>query len=175
MSSAVHNLQKAILSGQQSVAQLLRQTKVIAAKLNLEQVERWVDLELTGFAEDAEPPTYRKVFTHRLEIYNSQRDVWQFAGNLNYALKACQPIAEIEAFSRREYIDFPVAKNFPIKNDLGDSFGSDWPQRFAVLGSEYKRIIEAVAERWTTELEMRGVTIIDAGKFAGFLEAVSRA
>jgi hypothetical protein len=54
MSSTVHDLQKAILDGQQSLTQLLRQTKLIAAKLNLEQVERWEALELTGFAEDAE-------------------------------------------------------------------------------------------------------------------------
>ena len=105
-----------------------------------------MDLELTGFAEDAEPPT-SKVFTNRLEIYNSHRDVWQFAGNLNYALKARQPIAEIEAFARRKCIDFPVAKNFSIKNDSGDSFGSDWPQRFVVLGSEYK----LSSERWQSD------------------------
>jgi hypothetical protein len=172
MSSAVQDFQKAIVDGKQSLTQLLRQTRVIAAKLNLEQVERWVDLELTGFAQDAEPPAYRKVLSNRLEIYNSHRNVWQFAGHLNYALKALQPIAEIEAFSRRESIDFPVAKNFSITNDVGDSFGSDWPQRFVVLGSEYKRVLEAVAERWTAELEMRGISIVDAGKFAEFLNAL---
>ena len=172
MASAVHDLQKALLEGQQSLTQLLRQTSGIAAKLHLEQVERWVDLELTGFAEDAEPPTYRKVFTQRLEIYNSDREGWQFAGNLNYALKARQPIVEIEDLSRREWIDSPVAKNFSIKNDWGDSFGSDWPQRFVVLGTEYKRILEAVAERWTAELEMRGIGIVDVARFAAFLQAL---
>jgi hypothetical protein len=172
MNAAVQNLPKAIAQGEQSLTQLLRQTKVIAAKLNLDQVERWVDLELTGFPEDDEPPTYRKVFSQRLEIYYAYRDVWQFAGNLNYALKARQPVAEIEAFSRRESIDFPVTKNFSIKNDLGDSFGSDWPQRFVVLGSAYQRVIQAVAERWTTELETRGIKIIDAGRFTEFLNAL---
>lgn len=172
MSSAVHGLEKAILEEQPSLTQLLRQTKGIAAKLRLEQVERWVDLELTGFAEDAEPPTYRKVLTQRLEIYNSHREVWQFAGNLNFALKARQPIVEIEALSRMECVDFPVAKNFSIKNDLGDSFGSDWPQRFVVPGSEYKRVIEAVAERWTGELEMRGVKVVDFERFTAFLHTL---
>jgi hypothetical protein len=135
-------------------------------------VERWVDLELTGFAEDAEPPTYRKVLTERLEIYNSHRDAWQFAGKLNYALKTLQPVAEIESFSQRECVEFPVAKNFSIKNDFGDSFGSDWPQRFVVLGSEYKRVINAVAQRWTDELDRRGIRIIDVGRFAKFLKAL---
>ena len=86
---------------------MLRHTKMIAAKLNLEQIERWVDLELTGFTEETEPPTYRKVLTHRLEIYNSHREVWQFAGNLNYALKARQPIEEIDAFGDTEIDPFP--------------------------------------------------------------------
>lgn len=115
---------------------------------------------------------YRKVITQRLEVYNSHRDVWQFAGHLHYALKVRQPIAEIEAFSRRDWIDFSVVKNFSIKNDLGDSFGSDWPQRFVVLGFEYKRVIEAVAERWTAELELRGVRVFDVGKFTAFLDAL---
>src|SRR6185369_13555887 len=172
MSSAVHGLQQAILAGEQPLTRLLRQTKLIAAKLNLEDVERWADTELAGFAEDTEPPTYRKVLTSRLEIYNSHRDVWQFAGNLNYALKSRQPIAEIEAFSRLDSVNFPVAKNFSIKNDLGDSFGSDWPQRFVVVRSEYKRVIEAVAQRWTDELEMRGIGVLDPAKFMAFLNGL---
>ena len=48
MSSAVHKLQKAIVDGNLAVTQLLRQTKLIAAKLNLEDVEKRVDLELNG-------------------------------------------------------------------------------------------------------------------------------
>jgi hypothetical protein len=107
-----------------------------------------------------------------LEVYNSHRDVWQFAGHLHYALKVPQPIAEVEAFSRRDCIDFPVAKNFSIKNDLGDSFGSDWPQRFVVLGFEYNKVITAVAERWIAEFEMRGIRVFDVGQFAAFLDAL---
>jgi hypothetical protein len=42
MSSAVHDLQKAISDGNQPLVQLLRQTKLIAAKLNLQDVETWV-------------------------------------------------------------------------------------------------------------------------------------
>jgi AbiTii len=48
MSSAVHDLQMAIAEGKQPLTKLLRQTKLIAAKLNLEDVEAWVDLELGG-------------------------------------------------------------------------------------------------------------------------------
>ena len=166
----MHDLQKAVLAGQPSLTVLLRRTMLIASNLNLQTVLPWVDQELTGFAEDIDPPNYRKVFTRRLEVYNAHRDAWQFAGNLNYALKAREPMADIEAYSRRDCIDFPVAKNFSIKNDFGDSFGSDWPQRFVVLGSEYQQIVKAVVERWTAEFEKRGLRVIDLARFSAFLE-----
>lgn len=174
MSSTVHNLQEAITSGQQSLTQLLRQTKLIAAKLNLEGVEEWVDLELSGYAEGTEPPDYRQPLTHSLEVHNASRGSWQFAGNLNYTLKVRQPLGEIEKFAREDRVPFPVSKNFSIKNDFGDSFGSDWPQRFVVAGSQFKSIIEAVANRWTSELEERGIKVFDIQKFMGFLSDCSR-
>src|SRR4249920_1914914 len=112
MSASVHTLRDAITSGQASLTQLLRQTQLIAARLNVEDVGHWVALELKGYAQDVEPPGYRSVFTQSLEIYNSERDAWQFAGNLNFSLKARQPIAEIEDLCRVNRVDFPVPKNF---------------------------------------------------------------
>jgi hypothetical protein len=172
MSADIQNLKQAITDGQLSLAQVLLKTQVVATKLGLHCVRQWVDLELAGFAEEAEPPTYRKVFSQRLEIYNSDRDAWQVAGNLNYALKARQPISDLEALSKQEFIGFPVSKNFSIKNNFGDSFGSDWPQRFVVLGSEYKQVIDAVAQRWIDELETRGITVFNAATFTSFLDAL---
>src|SRR5579883_247515 len=95
MSSAVHNLQKAIVSGQKSLAQLLRETKLIAAKLGLEDVEKWVDLELTGYPDEVDPPTYRSFTTNHLEVRNPYHG-WQHAGNMRFAIKARQPLPEIE-------------------------------------------------------------------------------
>ena len=160
MSSAVHNLQKAIVAGNQSLTQLLRQTKLIAAKLGVEDVERWVDSELQGYSKDTDPPEYRKVFTAGLEIHNAYRGGWQFAGNLNIAVKVRSPISEIEGFSGGDRVRFAVQKNFPIESDDGSSFAADWPQRFYVAGSQYKRVIDAVMNellRWTTELDKRGI------------------
>ena len=174
MRSAVQDFQKAILEGEQSLNSLLSQTRVIAAKLNLKHIQEWVDLELEGFPKDRELPMYRKVLSNRLEIYNSHRELWQFAGQLNYAFEAREPIATIETFSRQDRIDFPVTENFSIKNDFGDPFGSDWPQRLVVLGSEYQRIINAVVKRWTDEFERAGIEIVDAGRFAEFWKALGR-
>jgi hypothetical protein len=174
MSSTVQNLQEAVTSGQQSLTQLLRQTKLIAAKLNLEGAGEWLDLELNGYAEGNEPPGYRKPLSHSLEVYNASRGSWQFAGKLNYALEVRQPLGEIERFAQEDRVPFPVLKNFSIKSDFGDSFGSDWPQRFVVAGSQFKSIIEAVANRWTSELEERGIKVFDIQKFSGFLSDCSR-
>ena len=173
MGSSVLNLQKAILAGEPSLTQLLRQTRRMAAKLKLETVETWVDLELTGFANALEPPEYRQVFTRNLEVYNAHRGAWQFAGNLNFSLKVRQPIAEIERFSREDRVALPVAKNFPIKNDFGDSFGSDWPQQFIVAGPQYKRVIKAVTTRWTEELGARGIELFDIQRFMAALSNIT--
>lgn len=161
VSASVHSLRESITSGQPSLTQLLRQTQLIAPRLNLPDIQHWANLELNGYADDADPPGYRKVFVHSLEIYNAERDAWQFAGSLNFGLKARQPISEIENLSRLEHVEFPVSKNFSIKNDFGDSFGSDWPQRFVVAGSQYRLVTAAVTDRWTGGLENWGLKVID--------------
>ena len=112
MGSALLNLRRAILSGQPTLTQLLRQTKLIAARLSLGDVEHWADQELAGYASTSEPPDYRRVFTQTLEVYNAHRATWQFAGNLNYSFKAHQPIAQIEIFSREGQVALPV-KPYP--------------------------------------------------------------
>src|SRR6516164_7274096 len=96
MSSAVQDLQRAIVKGEQSPTQLLRQTKLIAAKLKLEDVEKWVDSELNGYPKGVDPPNYRRVFSPRLEYHNGYGGGWQFAGHTNLAVRVRQPIAEVE-------------------------------------------------------------------------------
>ena len=107
MSSAIHNLQKAILDPHQSLNQLLRQTKLIAAKLNLEDVERWVDLELKGYPDGTDPPKYREFTTQSVQIRNPSRG-WLFAGHLQNKMKAWQPIAEIEHLSKGDTLGMPL-------------------------------------------------------------------
>ena len=80
MSSAVHDMQVAILEGKQSLTQLLRRTKLIAASLNLADVEKWVDYELKGYPADADLPKYRTVNTEALHILNPVQG-WRFAGH----------------------------------------------------------------------------------------------
>jgi hypothetical protein len=160
MSSAIHNLQKAILDGKQSVTQLLRHAKLIAAKLNVEDVERWVDWELNGYPDGVEPPKYRWVTTHSLEARNPVHG-WLFVTYIDFNVPSSQSIADIQTFSEGEQVAFPNPK--PDFFGLKDTFGEpcNYPQRITIAGTQYKRIIEAVTNellRWTTELEKRGIT-----------------
>jgi hypothetical protein len=78
------------VDGQQSLTQLLRQAKLIAVKLNLEDVEKWVDLGLKGYPPDAELPKYREFVTDSLEIHNPYQGGWRFAGHMNVTVPARQ-------------------------------------------------------------------------------------
>jgi hypothetical protein len=160
MGSVVNDLQRAILGGQQPLTQLLRQTKVIAANLDLHDVEHWVDLELGGYPNDAELPKYRTYMAQTLESRHPMYG-WQFVGHLGVPVKAWLPIAEIENYSKGETVAFPVTDNFTLSDQIGNTARvSSWPQRFLVAGTQFKKIVDAVTDellRWTTELQKRGI------------------
>jgi AbiTii len=160
MGSAVVNLQKAILESGQSTTQLLRHAKLIAGKLNLADVENWVDLELNGYPDEMKCPEYREIVTDKLLIHNYYRGGWQYVGDVRKALKVRQPLAEIERLAAGSTVYFTPEKNFPITNSFGTSSGSDWPQRVAADAGQFKTILEAVRNallQWTIDLEKRGI------------------
>ena len=159
MSSAVHSLQKAILEGKKSLTQMLRETKLIAAKLSLSDVEQWVDFELNGYPDDAKPPDYRLFSAHQVQIRNPIRG-WEFAGHCQVRVRAHEPIAEIENLSTAEFLQIPLRKNYAVRDSLGGVLGSDWPQRIVMPASEYKHILEAVKNallQWSIQLEKNGI------------------
>jgi hypothetical protein len=159
MSSAVHNLQMATVEGKQPLAQLLRQTKLIAAKLSLRDVEEWVDLELDGYPSDKELPEYRTVSTDKLMLRNPYRG-WEHVGDVKRRVGVHQPIAEIETLAKEEEITFTPEKNFGVTDSLGTSMATRWPQRVTINPSQFTGIVEAVRNKllkWAIELEKRGI------------------
>ena len=159
MSSAVHNLQQAIMEGKTSITQLLRQTKLIAAKLDLGDVEQWVDLELNGYPDGQERPKYREVTTDKLMLHNPYRG-WEYVGDVNKRIRTQHPIAEIERLAQEKAVSFAPENNFPITDNLGSSMGSEWPQRVTINPGQFKGILEAVRNellRWAIEMEKRGI------------------
>jgi hypothetical protein len=62
MASLVLDLQSAAMDRGTTVSDLLRRVKVVAAKLQLNEVSEWVDHELNGYPEDDEKiPLYREI------------------------------------------------------------------------------------------------------------------
>jgi hypothetical protein len=159
MSSAIHNLQMAILDKGQSTTNLLRQAKLIAAKLNLEDVEKWVDLELKGYPPEIERPKYREVSTESVMLHNPYRG-WVYAGDVCITIRLSWPLPQIEQASNRKTLFLPLEDNLPMTDSMGGSTGSDWPQRLTFGGAKLKYILEAVRTellQWTVELEKRGI------------------
>src|ERR1041385_2431337 len=160
MASAVHSLQKAIVAGDMSLTQLLRQTKLIASKLGLSDVEKWVDAELSGYPKGEKPPVYREIAIEALEVHYPSHG-WGFVGHAN-GFKFPYPlsIADVINLSQHQLVQFPI----PVPNPLNvtDQFGEplEYPQTLTTSGDKFKRIIEAVTDRllqWTIELEKRGI------------------
>jgi hypothetical protein len=157
MGFAIYELQKAILDPNQSLTQLLRQTKLIASKLNLQDVEQWVDCELRGYPENIYPPSYRIATTMYLEVHNPVRG-WQFAGNVEIPIPMAKSITEIENLSRDELAVTVLPDQIPVRNSLGQV--SNRPQRLILAGAQFKTIVEAVRDellQWTVKLEKKGV------------------
>lgn len=161
MASAIQNLQKDILDPSKSVTQLLRQAKIIAVELKLQDVEQWVDLELRGYPDDIEPPAYREFVTDRLLMHNPYRGGYQFVGDVREKMRAIQPIAEIENLSKESTVSYRPARNYAITDSLGGNESSQWSQRVTVNPGQFKRILDSVREellQLTTELRKRGIS-----------------
>jgi hypothetical protein len=74
MVSLVDRLQRDATDPNISVTSLLRQVKVIAAKLDLGAVERWVNDELNGYAHE-EVPAYRQI-SGAPRVHNHVKGSW---------------------------------------------------------------------------------------------------
>ena len=151
----------AIVEGKLSMIQLLRQTKLIAAKLGLEDVEAWVNFELNGYPTDGsvEVPSHRIVKSESLVVHNPYRG-WQYAGDVSRSVEVFQPIAEVEMLSQQEQCSYTPHKNFSIQSSLGLGYASQWPQRVIINPSEFKGVLEAVRNellQWAINLEKRGI------------------
>lgn len=155
MSSAIRNLQNSIVAGNQSVTQLLRQAKLIASKLRLNDIEKWVDLELNGYSVESELPPYRYCTSSSIEVCHPFRK-WEFAGHFQIDLPLHQRIAELEDLAQ----DQVFYTTLPQQQAVDNPIGARWPQRVVIPCSQLKKTISAITDellRWTTELEKRGI------------------
>lgn len=59
MSSLVLELQQLAANGSTSVAELLRRSRMVATKLNLVEMNAWIESEMHGYSLDVDLPSYR--------------------------------------------------------------------------------------------------------------------
>ena len=61
MNSIVLELQKEAIDSDIDISNLLRKTFLIAKKLEINELEHWVNLELNGYGEKDDKPDYRTI------------------------------------------------------------------------------------------------------------------
>lgn len=75
LNSAITELQTLAEDSESDVLRLLLKAKVIATKLDMRDMTKWVDLEINGYAPDAEVPEYRELRLP-LKAFNRARGQW---------------------------------------------------------------------------------------------------
>ncbi len=157
MASAVGNLQNAIYDEKTSLTELLRRTKVMAGKLNLEDMAEWVEYELAGYPVNVHPPPYRKVTTMHLEVHHPIYE-WRFARTLEIVFPIDKAMSYVENLSLHEFARMPLSELIPLYDSSGRL--STLPQQLVVSGAEFKMIMAFVRDellKWTIELDKRGI------------------
>jgi hypothetical protein len=166
MSSLIEELQRDALDRRPSVGELLRKAKTIAVKLDLPDLEKWVEKELNGYLSE-DVPDYRIVvgqvqFLHptrgwrpvvfpnsEMEEMISKRQVFQRAAELENLVAACGEAGGLQ-------IPLPAE----AKALLMELFGYRVDFTVAVPVSSVVGILDAVRNAmldWALKLEKSGV------------------
>jgi len=163
----VLQLQADALDSDTSIANLLRKVKLVAAKLNLEEVQEWVEHELSGYPDDATIPEYREL-TGQVKFFNPYhgwRPVILQDDEMENLISRCpvyQSIASIEEVLERStdtnYLISPFSgrKQSLLAEMLG--FNTEFRAHispaaiFSVLDNVRNRVLD-----WAISLEKAGI------------------
>lgn len=167
MNSLVLELQSDALDPSVSVLNLLRKASLVAYKLNVQELQKWVNLELKGYEKKSQLPKYRFV-SGKIIAYNPVRCSWipvvisdlESATNLSIR-PVYQPISQLEDFiscpkSEIIYIGFPkeIELNIIYQLCFVTSAG------ISTSITQIKVILEAVKDiilTWSLKLEKDGI------------------
>jgi hypothetical protein len=164
MSSIVLELQRKALDRTASVSGLLRKALVVARKLHIENLEKWVLQELNGYNDSSEIPDYR-VMHGEIKVWNAYRVEWipVFLDDPSklekISKRACvQSIAEIEILLRKKLNGGLLNMPFSHKTSLHFMKKTGWnsPPALIIPESSLHRILDAVRNailEWALKLE----------------------
>lgn len=161
MSSLVSDFQQITLQPDKSVTQSLGMAKMISAKLGLEDIEAWIEHELSGYPDAADVPAYRSG-GGILQVLNPLRG-WITVTDGGVKMSFVFSMTVLEEFASQTTVHLQPPKQISVSADglISDSAATSFVQRIAISGTTFKAIVEAVRNRlldWSLELEKRGIT-----------------
>ncbi len=168
MDSLVLELQKEALDPKISVANLLRKALVVARKLNIEEIQGWIELELNGYGKQSDYPEYR-VVTGEVQVWNPVRYEWQpvIFGNAEIGERFSQreimnSVGEIEKTVGEDEKAGELTMSFSksTENALMQATGAPTPPTFIMTRGQLYGILESVRNAvlaWALDLEKNGV------------------
>jgi hypothetical protein len=121
--SLIEQIQLGAMDGAAPITDLLRRAKLAAVKLGASEFAAWVDLELTGYADEKTVPNYRRVHGN-LKFLNAVRGWCPILGLSVLEQTVFQPISELSALT---------------KSDAG-FFNNDCPRRDLAHGVSESRV-----------------------------------
>jgi len=165
--SIVMELQKEAMDSSSKVSDLLRKSLVVAKKLNINEFEKWVNLELNGyFNSDEEPPEYREV-VGTVEWADNYRGGWQRlmfeeeeTERQMSRYKTSQSISEIESLIEHPKDYLKVSFTQKEQYLLVKATGRNTHFRVSLPKIRVKNILDIVRNsilNWTLELESKGI------------------
>jgi len=163
VSSVIVELQRDALDKNVSVSELLRKALVVARKLKLSELQKWIENELNGYKDEV--PDYR-VASGQIRGWNPYNGwiplIFEDPKEAEALSKrACgQSIAEIEDLLRggNSTLHMPYPQH--IQRKLSKGFGYETEVSLFVGRGAIVRIIDAVRDvvlNWALELEDQGV------------------
>jgi hypothetical protein len=166
MPSLVDELQRDALNANVKVSDLLRKAKTIAVKLDLPELEKWVENELNGYQSGADVPDYRVIIgqVQGFNPYHGWRPV-QFNDTVTEQKFAkrhiTSQVAELESLvAKSSDGQLQVPLSAEAQHLLRSVTGFDFEFTTAMSASEVVGILDAVRNallNWSLKLEKLGV------------------
>jgi hypothetical protein len=166
MTSLVLELQKEALESTASTLRLLRKALAVSKKLNLQEFEKWVELELNGYNSDDDIPEYRSVYGqlrgwnpyHGWQpiIANCQEMVEFFEDLCNPLIQ--QPISELTSLIQNPKASLQILLSPQHEAIFANLYGAK--VRVSISSSAIRKILEAVQDiilKWSLQLEADGI------------------
>ncbi len=166
MSSLVLELQADALDPSVSALNLLRKALVVAKKLDIQEFQTWVDLELAGY-DNAPTPKYRSIrgqlrawnpFHGWQSITTDSRDLEDFYKSVcNCSIR--QSISELIALSNSDNKELCMQLPFQAESFLISTVGTS--VKIGISKASIQAIVEAARDvilRWALKLEEDGIT-----------------